>query len=769
MKTLEKQPTISWEEIYQPIQELLKEQQQKAKLHPEEELINCLYHDLWVFTKSSNGEEISILTDVSLSELEGATEEEKIYLKTLLLELVGGYQAKNRLAYPSAAIVPVIKAIYVFAKIENRSSLFIELWKMEDLEAFVNWLLKYKFDYSGGISPRTAENYVRQFKKLHNRNRLSFVPFGKFKLQQLAKPIVEQYASNFGYESKDEFLADWLKGRNFATVPLEMATVLLGYSLEVLKSDEVKIIESYFLVTRGFKGRLSSSATMAKFLNDFFSDLVQGGVKNYEYSEKPGIRWPKERIETRKLWIKAFFADIKGRFNQDEQGYSDERFDTAIKRLVEKGKEHQLNKKGKQILDALHEYTSHVYDCMYVLMLCVTGFRYHEIRNIRAKGCITKDSSGHFKLKTIIDKTESGLIERTVHPVISDVVNLLNNLTYIRKDFNYPFTQDTYFSEKDVTWTFQGIPSLFSRSLSPHTFAKGSNAAAYFNSVQSMSKFTQATATKMINSVWKYGSARLESGLKERLENKLGEQRMTSHGFRHTWVEFALLNFTDSTDGGVLSGIARNFGYSHKDMMNFLENYITGKFSQAHVRRVETEVTKTLVLRLFGEVVQKAIENPSDESVWLPEHFRGDMAVKLALYIREQVDDITMATELELYDIAEELVNSQLVRIEPNPWGYCILFDEGRKVAACIDSKHDIQKENGGAFELCIKCPNHLIYLPVNEDYLRQTLLTHNQVVSFYQQSQECVMDFNSPEQIALIVKASKDAISSIQRHIGVA
>lgn len=762
---LKQQLSPSVEEILKSTKELAQKQREKVKLVDGEQLINCLYHDSWVFTYTKNGENHSIQTDLSFSELEGITEDEKIYFRSLLVELCGGYQDQNNnLKRLSSSIIPALKIIYSFSKMQ-RKPLFLELWSMETLESYIKWAVNQKFEDGDGIGYRTLSyGYLALFKVLHRRQILSFKPFGEEKLKKIVAPIIKLYASGHGYESEAVFFADWVKGRNLATVPLEIAIGLLGYGLEVLQSDEVKILESYFMVSRGFAKKLGSSSSVTEFFDRFFETLLRSGVEKYEYNSSSRINVKKELEESRLSWVEHFFSDVKERFD-DDNGYCHERFDEAFRLLILKANKH-LSERSKTAFSVIHKYANHVYDCMYVLMLCLTGFRYHEIRNIHALDCISKDSTGHFKLKTVIDKTEAGLIERTVHPVIAEVVELLNNLSYIRKDKKYDFVEySSVRNLKDYSCSFKGSPSLFTKSLSASVFYEGVGPSS-FGLNNSFINFTNETATKMINRVWKHASARLQPELKSRLEAKLGGQGLTSHGFRHTWVEFALLNFTDSSEGGVLSGIARKFGYSSKDMTNFLENYISGKFSQAHVRRVETEVTKTLVLRLFGEVVQKAIETPSDSSAWLPEHFKGDMAVKLAIYIREKVEDITMVSEDELYDISEDLVDGNLVRVEANPWGYCILFEDGKQKAACINSKHDIQKENGGAFELCIKCPNQLIYLPVNEEYLQQTIVTHTQVISCYENQEHKLVDFNSSEQQALIIKSSQEAITNIQRHI---
>lgn len=756
----------SVEEILAPIKRLAKEQSEKAKLSRTEELINCLYHDSWVFTYFSNGKQKSIVTDVSFSELKGILEEDKIYLRSLLLELCGGYQDQNqRVNRSSGNAISALKALYLFARSESQP-IHLGLWNKTTLEAFFKWFTHVEFGSRDGVSYSRLTYISTVFNKLHRKLIIPIKLSGMGGVKRLVKPIIKSYASDYGFDSEDEFYAEWLKGGSFATVPLEVSMVLLGYSLELLQKDEVKFLESYFHASREFGNMMGESALS---FNDFFSffskSVLQNGIEKFNYNPKPSHCHKVEQLESRRSWVFAIETGFKERCG-DEEGYSPNRFNGAFKSLIENGRKH-LNGREKTDYAALKAYTGHIYNCMYVLMLCLTGFRYHEIRNISAQGCINLDTTGRYKLKTIIDKTEAGLIERTVHPLIVDVVELLNNLSYVPKDKDYDFSKYTYISNgKEFQISFQGVPSLFSRALGLRLFIEGAGSSA-FGGQQSFHEFGSVTASRMIQKVWKHASARLQPELQARLEEKAGS--LTSHGFRHTWVEFVLLNFTDSTDGGVLLGIARNFGYSSKDMTSFLENYITGKFSQVYGRRVETEVTKTLVLRLFGEVVQKAIENPDDESAWLPKHFKGDMATKLALYIREQVEDITIATEYELYELADELVEENLVRIEPNPWGYCILFEDGKTKASCIDSRHDIQKENGGAFELCIKCPNHLIYLPVNEEYLQQTMVTHNQVVAFYNNQEQQIIDFNSPEQRALIIKASEDAIANIQRHLGAA
>jgi hypothetical protein len=108
------------------------------------------------------------------------------------------------------------------------------------------------------------------------------------------------------------------------------------------------------------------------------------------------------------------------------------------------------------------------------------------------------------------------------------------------------------------------------------------------------------------------------------------------------------------------------------------------------------------------------------------------MAVKLALYIKEQVEDIHIVTTDQLYDLTEQLIDEQFMRVSPHQYGYCLLFEDGQKGAACINSKYDNQKSKNGEVSLCMKCPNMLIYLPVNQGYLEQTRLTHANIVHFH-------------------------------------
>lgn len=772
------QPFICVKQLLKNISNRVQKQRQKASLKNGETLVNCLFHDVWVFTYTQNNEEKTVATDVSYSDLEDITEEEKIYLKSLLLELCGGYQDQTqRLNRPSSNATTLLKRIYEFSKGENQP-LHIELWRRETLKAFVKWVVEDRFSKGIGIGANTLNNgYIAKFRFLHNRQMLSFKPPNVEQVHKLAEPVIKRYAAKNDYDCENMFYADWKKGGNLASVPLEVAMTLLGYCLELLKSDEVKILESYFYVTRkiGANGEFGHEAPTKKFLEDFFSGVYDEGIERFYYDQPQHME--KDQFEIRCTWISFFCKEVKERFG-GELGYSYERFNKAFRSLIDSGVDFSFNcirsknkpvkKKVRNVTcyGALIQYVAHVYDSMYVLMLCLTGFRYHEIRNISAHDCIKQDADGTYKLETTIDKTTAGLIKRTVHPVLNDVVKLLINLTYIQKDIVYEYSEYKHRSKYE-SMAFSGAPSLFSRALAIHSAIEGCGGAA-FGSKQSNMSFRNETANSMIKNVWNLTSARLDPKLKASFEAKLTKGSLSSHGFRHTWVEFALLNFTDSTEGGVLFGIARNFGYSPKDFTNFIENYTTGKFSHANKREVEKEVTKTLVLRLFGEVVQKAIENPSDPSTWLPKNFKGDMATKLALHIRGEVEDVIMATEADLYEVAEEIVDHNLVRIEPNPWGYCILFVDGQNKAACIDTKHDIQKENGGAFELCIKCPNHLIYLPVNEEYLQQTQITHNQVITFYEKDQDQVIDFNSPEQRTKILQASQKAIQNIQRHLGI-
>ncbi|MGE4499787.1 MAG: hypothetical protein AB7C96_05505 [Hydrogenovibrio sp.] len=746
MPTGEKYQAPSWDEVYAPIQEKIDAQNEKA--NRDKGLHNLLSDDDWFIVSGTTEDAKLYRRSVDFTTVApdaGFTKENYLYFKYLTLLMMGGYANKhNEIICSGATPITVMKSIIRFIA-ECTKPIAMNLWEEIDYKEFFQWRIREDFEGGQGRAFDTLISWLVYLNKLEEKREFPYRMTAR-SFKKVIKPVVLEYLNT------DEY-ADWINGQSYASIPLEVSMVMLGYVLMVLESDEVKFLEAFYQEARNVEQTFCNVA-----LEKFLKKLV--------ISEN-GIDIKSTHTNTRVYVTKNY--DLKKQFlNRVTERYCKstsgglESLKRALESIV------SFSSK-KTYLGSISDYAHHAFDCIYVYLVAITGFRYHEIRNMLAKDCLRNDIEGRCYLKTTIDKTPVGTIERMVHPYTNRVVEIANNITLAKKDKDYEHYKVTFENFKlkrkgaeDAGHEFSGIPILLAENV---MFTSAYFYKDFWGSHYSKANgFDQTTATQMIKNVWKSASEEIHPELKKRLEEKI-EKNLTSHGFRHAWAEFALLNFADGANGGVLAGIAKEFGYTKKNITDWIQNYSSNKTNPVHQRAVEFQVAKTLVNRLFGEVIQKAHENPNDESKWLPEHFKGDMATKIALYLKASVEDIVLADPGDLYDLAEEYLNDRLIRIEANPWGYCILMKDNTKSAACNDSKYDIQKEESGAFHLCIKCPNHLIFLPVNKAFLIQTRLSHQSILDYYNQSSENIIDFNTPEKRQALIRTSQSIVDAINRQ----
>lgn len=752
MATKKIQKVLSWDEVFAPIQAQIDAQNQRVGR--EEGLTNLLSDDFWVITSGTDeGAKIytrsvdysSVMPDADF------TVESYLYFKYLTLVMLGGYSNKhNKIVCSNSSPITVMRAIIRFI-VQCNKPIQLNFWEREDLEQFYQWLARRSFENGEGLAFDTIQSIAGYINKLELKAEIPYRST-KRRLIKALKPVALEFLN-------EEEYAGWLRGKSYASIPLEVSMVMLSYALKVLESDEVKFLEAFYKQASTVEQSISYTS-IEKMLKQM--EILGNEICIRRTLGKNGrLYLPKNH------YLQKQFINRVAKIYCESTSKDLESFKKTFESII--GFSNKTT-----CLGSISDYANHVFDCIYVYLVAITGFRYHEVRNILAKDCIRNDIQnglvGNCYLGTVIDKTEIGFIERIVHPYTNRVVEIANTITLAKKDKKYGYYKVTYEGRKfknkkskGSVHEFSGTPILLARNLgftSTYSYER-----VWGSHYSHATGFDQSTATSMIKRVWDYASQEIDPELKERLEKKI-DRNLTSHGFRHAWAEFALLNFTDGAKGGVLAGIAKQFGYTQKNMTDWIQSYSSNKANPVHQRAVESQVAKTLVKRLFGEVVQKANENPNDDSKWLPEHFKGEMAVKLALYLKSNVEDVATVEPAELFALSDEFINGRLIRIEVNPWGYCVLMEDNTKVAVCNDSKYDIQREESGAFDLCIKCPNHLIYLPVNEEFLIQTRLSHQSVLDYYSQGNKNIIDFNSPEQREALIRASQFSVDAINRQL---
>ncbi|RUM92667.1 MAG: hypothetical protein DSZ27_02630 [Thiomicrospira sp.] len=701
---------ISWEEVIAPLRSELVDQRQRAQ---NGDLVNCVFHNELVITDPQAKGHATVL-DVSFNDWGlTLTDQEKIYIRKTLIALFDGYKNKAQVirfrAKSAKAILRFCKNLFIYA--QSIQKLNLASWDEGDLSLFLKCYLVNPD--SGSVRSLGAMQQDRSIlNKLHDIHRNQSVGlnvrFSRAQLVNVLEPIVRKNGLNF---------VEWKKGSSHNTVPLEVAMIMLGYALDYVEQRDVIFVQALF---KTFKER-----DIHKF--KWFIDAIRQREKGTKY---------KNTYFELNATLEAIFKNFNKIAPKGQEIQSLDEIESFIKKYK------------LPITRPLTSFIDHVYECCYAIMVILTGFRIHEVRNMKGD-CLEVDRNGTRWLETVIDKTSAGFTKRVVGQPIEKVVGILNALSWVDKSQQYHFD---FIDQAGKRQEIDFQPSLFSRfystkSSSGFTTKEGKQSASDRHSCVN---FTEHTAKKWLNNVWEAASKRIAPELKFKLEEKTSS--ITSHAFRHTWVEYALLNF----EGSTLQGISRNFGYSQQDMFRFLQNYIVGKYGDANKQDAERQAASVLVSKLFGEFVNNAKESgKSDIHALIPDEFKGPMATKLALYIKEKVHDIHLVTPDEVHDLVDERMNEGFVRLSPHQYG-----GEGRQKAACIDSKFDIQKSKNGEFSLCMKCPNMLVYMPANGEYLEQTLVTHKSIVAYAENS-------NSPFNLGSdkpAIEASRRAVEIIQR-----
>jgi integrase len=706
---------ISWEEVIAPLKSELSDQKQRAR---NGDLVNCIFHNEFIITDPQKNGHVTVL-DVSFNDWGlKLTNQEKIYIRKTLIGLLDGYKNEDQVirfrAKSARDILRFCKNLFIYANTIKKLNL--ASWDEGDLSSFLKWYLVNPD--SGSVRSLGAmqqdRSILNKLNDIHRNQSVGLnVRFSRTQLVNILEPTVRNYGLNF---------VEWKKGSSHNTVPLEVAVIMLGYALDYVEQRDVFFVQALF---KTFKKRDTH-----KF--KWFIDAIRQREKCTKY---------KNTYSELNATLEIIFKNFNKIAPKSQKVQSVDEIESFIKKY-----KFPLTRPLTTVID-------HIYESCYAIMVILTGFRIHEIRNMKGD-CLEVDRNGTRWLETVIDKTSAGFTKRVVSEPVEKVVDLLNVLSWVDKSQQFQFD---FIDQAGKRQEIDFQPSLFSRFYSTKssfgfTTKEGKQSAS---DKYSYMNFTEHTAKKWLNNVWEGASKGIAPELKLKLEEKTSS--ITSHAFRHTWVEYALLNF----QGNVLQGISRNFGYSQQDMFRFLQNYIVGKYGDANKQDAERQAASVLVTKLFGEVVNNAKESgSSDVHGLIPDQFKGPMATKLALYIKEKVHDIRLVTPDEVHDLVDELMDEGFMRLSPHQYGYCLLFGEGRQKAACIDSKFDIQKSKNGEFSLCMKCPNMLVYMPVNGKYLQQTLVTHKSILAYAETS-------NSPFNLGSdkpAIEASRIAVEMIER-----
>tara|TARA_R110001583_G_scaffold66746_3_gene191482 strand:+ start:4117 stop:6129 length:2013 start_codon:yes stop_codon:yes gene_type:complete len=385
-------------------------------------------------------------------------------------------------------------------KIEGLKRKPIETWSSQDVANILLFCVK-KEDI-GGSDPfpglynhGTIEHIVtnlRQANTHYEEGKLVsgpqfFVPEG-FVLQ-----AVSGYINSLGYNP-----SEWIKGKSWLSVPIEIAMLQLADAIELIRSDKTKALLAYFEFSR----ENPELTDWIMFRSNTYHKLNEVNFDKSEHQKKygrPSVR--KENIDLCKrlnLFIKEKAPSCAKQFPFITQ---------------------------REVFD----YCNLIRDAAIVSLLILTGIRTSELTSIKADWFFIDDDNA-WVFKSRIVKTDYGLITiRGFSGLAAEFCDVLCGLSYVdKKKYGYKLLSKT--------WTFTCRPES-EAALRPDNY----NLKVVESSIRS-------SVTRYYNYiVEKYGD-----------QIKKHHPYAHPHQYRHTFAEFALRRF----DGNVLEEIRSHYRHA---------------------------------------------------------------------------------------------------------------------------------------------------------------------------------------------------------------
>lgn len=648
--------------------------------------------------------------DVSFSET-SLNDLSKVIMRFNIVGYFGGYYKNNELRSPKKGS---------YTKLKDFLSKFIPYLYKLGITAIEDITKKNLLDFVDYLlSPASSQRIegVRSFGSL----KFYFVELNKFiglakmgdaifpVTEKIDYEVIQKIAVNYVKKNfPDINIYDWIEGGTLDTVSLQTAMLMLNYSLKELDSDCFKILKSYFRTTRSFieSGELgivgfitASSGGVPGSTKYFFENACIPRPNDLDKQN----RHKSDNVKNMKF-LKDWFENSQEEF---KDSFSIKKFHSIVNGWT---------------LTQVNALVLHYSQCALTCISILTGYRVSELSSLKASN-VSEKKGDVLYLVSNVEKTHSGLpISRSTSDAVSIAVEACLSLGHVDKTKVYIdgdkklqlslFAMTTSFGftkEKKFIFKFVDFKNASSLSVEKPTLNSWLR-AVYDKSISELPEQTQKEFVEL-------------------------DEKITAHAFRHAFVDFLLRRF----DGDLIPAIRRCFAHSTSDPLNYVVNYIRTKVSKQVQKTAERAYTHELIMRIAGD------------------HNCSQFSGQAVEYVRKQIEKFNYVTIDELDELVHEWVFTDMVRLVPHSYGFCMLFSERENIARCKDTKVDVRNAENGESKLCIGCPNLGVEIKSHFEMLEQ-LRTVHQTILKASKSKDNILN--------LFVNPRKDSIQLSERMV---
>ena len=444
---------------------------------------------------------------------------------------------------------------------------------------------------------------------------------------------------------------EWLSGGTFNKVPFEVSLALLCFCVETLKSDKTKYLLAWSKWQREYQTKRVDTKASNRILNNF-------GRNNYYRNAKVTKQ------------IDAEYFECLQHYYPDAQTHSDLPFAMSNEGPIPFNFD---NTSGNSFV----QNVQHLVCTCYVALLILAGARRSELESIRTDGIRKKGD--YYIFTTPIEKTHHGVEKpRTIGSfLIPEILSVLDQISIEPLDS-------------------ENREMLFGYSLRPMS---GDNARERKSEVQSTA----------LNQFYEKFLKTEGEHLREICDH------INPHGFRHTWVEFALRRF----DGNIMPLIMDRLAHTGQHKLTFTPTYTDNKISMSEYKKLGKE--------WMVEIVRRYVDEPDVHAVF------GAVGDK----IRNLVDDLNildLQNEYErderVHEVVDEVFPDNILK--PSETIICCLREGRQRYAQCYNSKTGVAMTSMAKTPQCCACEMSLIC----QSQLTQLELTLEEYEERYQQHQ---------------------------------
>lgn len=452
--------------------------------------------------------------------------------------------------------------------------------------------------------------------------------------------------------------SDWLAGGSFNKVPFEVSLALLCYCLEVFNSDMTKYVLAFSKWQKEFQKKPLDSNHVRRFYEEF-------GKGNRHANAWFLKQLDEEYFEC----LQHYYPEAQTPSDLPYYGHNNGPIPFTFSSSIAK-------RDGKF---SFQNRVANLVAACYVAMLILTGARKSELNSVRTDGI--KKHNDYYIFYSSIDKTNHGVEKpRTIGAfLIPEILKIMDDVSY--EPLNSP-NRDT----------------LFGYSLMA---ASGERTSPRTRATEWVHKKLSSFYDEFLNTDGQH--------LREICDH------INPHGFRHTWVEFAMRRF----DGNIMPLIMDRLAHSGQHTLTFTPAYTDNKISKSEYQKLGKE--------WMFEIVSRYVEDQDAHMVY------GAVGDK----IRSLVDDMQILDLQNRYERDErvrevvELVapNSTL---KPSMTNICCLNEGKQQSAQCYDKKIGVAMTSTAKPSQCSVCENGLLC----QSQIPQFELTLKEYEERYQQHQ---------------------------------